>query len=173
MKPSVQDLVIKGIPASGGVAHGQAVLLMESELVVPEYRIEESEFPGEVERFEKALLDTRSQISKIRAEVAEKLGEDEANIFDAHLLVIEDKALIDETIREMETSRRNIVHAFHVVSGRYIDAFARIDDEYLRERATDIRDVSRRLLQNLMGIDSHGMSRNVGSGILVCHDISP
>ncbi|HLS27601.1 MAG TPA: phosphoenolpyruvate--protein phosphotransferase [Opitutales bacterium] len=173
MNPSVQDLRIKGIPASAGVAHGRAVLLVQNELDIPESEIDESDFPAEIERFERALLDTRAQISKIRNEVAEKLGEDEANIFDAHLLVIEDKALIDETIREMETSRRNIVHAFHVVSGRYIDAFARIDDEYLRERATDIRDVSRRLLQNLMGIDSHGMSRNVGSGILVCHDISP
>lgn len=173
MNPSVQDLIIKGIPASAGVAHGRAVLLVQSELDIPESEIEESDFPSEIERFERALLDTRSQISKIRTEVAEKLGEDEANIFDAHLLVIEDKALIDETIREMENSRRNIVYAFHVVSGRYIDAFARIDDEYLRERATDIRDVSRRLLQNLMGIDSHGMSRNFGSGILVCHDISP
>lgn len=173
MDPSVQDLVIKGIPASAGVAHGQAVLLVQRELDIPEYEIQEEDFAGEIERFERALLDTRYQITKIRGEVAQKLGEDEARIFDAHLLVIEDKALIDETIREMEQSRRNIVFCFYTVSNRYIEAFARIDDEYLRERATDIRDVSRRLLQNLMGVDSHGPGRNLEGGILVCHDISP
>lgn len=173
MDSSVQDLIIKGIPASAGVAHGQAVLLVQRELEIPEIEIEEKDIPREIERFERALLDTRYQITKIRGEVAQKLGEDEARIFDAHLLVIEDKALIDETIREMETSLRNIVYCFYTVSNRYIEAFARIDDEYLRERATDIRDVSRRLLQNLMGVDSHGVARNLEGGILVCHDISP
>lgn len=173
MDPSVQDLIIKGIPASAGVAHGQALVVVQRELEIPEVAITEKEIPAEIERFERALLDTRYQITKIRGEVSQKLGEDEARIFDAHLLVIEDKALIDETIREMEDTHRDIAYCFHTVSNRYIDAFARIDDEYLRERATDIRDVSRRLLQNLMGLDSHGVTRNMEEGILVCHDISP
>jgi phosphoenolpyruvate-protein phosphotransferase (PTS system enzyme I) len=173
MDPPAEDLVYKGIPASPGVAQGPASLLIHRELEIPDFQVDEKEIPAEIERFERALLDTRYQITKIRGEVALKLGEDEARIFDAHLLVIEDKALIDETIREMEDSRRNIVHSFHTVSTRYIDAFARIDDEYLRERATDIRDVSRRLLQNLMGVDSHGLHRSTEAGVLVCHDISP
>jgi phosphoenolpyruvate-protein phosphotransferase (PTS system enzyme I) len=173
MDPPAEDLVFKGIPASPGVAQGPAALLIHRELEIPDFAIEEKELSGEIERFERALLDTRYQITKIRGEVALKLGEDEARIFDAHLLVIEDKALIDEVIREMEESRRNIVHSFHTVSNRYIDAFARIDDEYLRERATDIRDVSRRVLQNLMGVDSQGMTRLNDGGIMVCHDISP
>lgn len=173
MDPPVEDLIIKGIPASPGVAHGQAFLLVHRELEIPDFQVETKEIPAEIERFERALLDTRYQITKIRGEVASRLGEDEARIFDAHLLVIEDKALIDETIREMEQSKRNIVYSFHTVSNRYVDAFARIDDEYLRERATDIRDVSRRLLQNLMGVDAHGVSRGADGGVLVCHDISP
>lgn len=173
MDPPVQDMILKGIPASGGVALGQAVLLTQKELEIPEHKVDEKSIPSEVERFERALLDTRYQITKIRGEVAQKLGEDEARIFDAHLLVIEDKALIDETIREMENTHHNIVYCFYTVSNRYIDAFARIDDEYLRERATDIRDVSRRLLHNLMGVDAHGVTRTMEGGILVCHDISP
>lgn len=173
MEAPVEDLIVKGIPASGGVALGQADLFVQRELEIPESKIEEKDIPGEIERFERALLDTRYQISKIRGEVAQKLGEDEARIFDAHLLVIEDKALIDETIREMENTLFNIVYCFYTVSNRYIDAFSRIDDEYLRERATDIRDVSRRLLHNLMGIDSHGVARTLSGGILVCHDITP
>jgi phosphotransferase system enzyme I (PtsI) len=172
MEPLGQDLIVKGIPASGGVALGQAALFVQRELEIPESKIEEKDITAEIERFERALLDTRYQITKIRGEVAQKLGEDEARIFDAHLLVIEDKALIDETIRDMEKTMFNIVYCFYTVSNRYIDAFSRIDDEYLRERATDIRDVSRRVLHNLMGIDSHG-ARTLEGGILVCHDITP
>lgn len=171
--PFPTDSVIKGIPASPGVAQGQVSLFVPRELEVPDYEVAEAALPREVERFERALLATRHQITKIRSEVASKLGEDEARIFDAHLLVIEDKALIDETIREMELSKKNILYSFHTVSNRYVDAFARIDDEYLRERATDIRDVSRRVMQNLMGIDSHGSVRGGDGRILVCHDISP
>ncbi len=147
--------------------------MLAHDLEVPDDSVSEEDFPKEVNRFEKALLDTRHQISKIRAEVAAKLGEDEARIFDAHLLVIEDKALIDETIREMEEGGINIGHAFDTVSNRYIDAFSRIDDEYLRERATDIRDVSRRVLQNLMGVASHGIPKMAEPRVLVCHDITP
>src|SRR5690554_5666989 len=137
MDPADQEIVLKGIPASAGVAHGEAILLVQRDLDIPEYEISREQMAAEIERFERALLDTRAQITKIRSEVAQKLGEDEARIFDAHLLVIEDKALIDETIREMEESRRNIVYSFYTVSNRYVEAFARIDDEYLRERATD------------------------------------
>ena len=101
--------------------------------------------------FEKALLITRQQIAKIKAEVEKNLGKEEAQIFDAHLLVLEDQALITETIRDFESTGRNIETCFNGVAQRYIKAFSEIDDEYLRERAGDIRDVAQRVLQNLLG----------------------
>ncbi len=89
------------------------------------------------------------------------LGKDEALIFDAHLLVLEDQALISETIREFETTGRNIETCFDAVSKKYIQAFSEIDDEYLRERAGDIRDVAQRVLQNLLGQAENSLSRLV------------
>ena len=101
------------------------------------------------------------------------MGADEARIFDAHLLVLEDQALIAETMRNFEDSGRNVEHCFYRVSQRYIDAFAQIDDEYLRERAGDIRDVAQRVLRNLLGKAGENLSQLVDKRIVVANDISP
>ena len=112
---------------------------------VPNYQVDADKRADEIGRFEKALLVTRQQIAKIQSEVEKNLGKDEALIFDAHLLVLEDQALISETIREFETTSSNIETCFNLVAQRYIQAFSEIDDEYLRERAGDIRDVAQRV----------------------------
>jgi len=100
-------------------------------------------------------------------------GKAEALIFDAHLLVLEDQALIGETIREFETTGRNIETCFNKVSSRYIQAFSEIDDEYLRERAGDIRDVAQRVLQNLLGQAENSLSKLAEKRIVVANDLSP
>jgi phosphotransferase system enzyme I (PtsI) len=101
------------------------------------------------------------------------LGKAEALIFDAHLLVLEDQALIGETIREFETSGCNIETCFNKISARYIQAFSEIDDEYLRERAGDIRDVAQRVLQNLLGQAENSLSKLAEKRIVVANDLSP
>ena len=84
-----------------------------------------------------------------------------------HLLVLEDEALIGETVREFEESGRNIEGCFQRVSARYIRAFEEIDDEYLRERAVDLRDVAQRVLQNLLGQTENSLKRLAGERIVV------
>ncbi|MCH8475072.1 MAG: phosphoenolpyruvate--protein phosphotransferase [Opitutales bacterium] len=163
----------QGIPASGGVAHGQVYLFVPRELEVPQYEVDAAERDAEVSRFEQALLETRKQVMEVQREVSTRLGEEEASIFDAHLLVLEDTALIDETIREFDSSHRNIAWCFHTVANRYIEAFKRIDDEYLKERASDIRDVSKRLLQNLLQASQSNILGMVKERIIVAPDISP
>jgi len=129
---------------------------------------------GEEEaRFEQALVQARQQISKIQAQVERNIGPEEARIFDAHLMVLEDQALIGETLREFETTGLNIAACFNRVSTRYIKAFGEIDDEYLRERASDLRDVAQRVLQNLLGQADTSLSKLAGERILVASDISP
>ncbi len=145
------EVVYEGVAAAPGVAHGPAFVFTQHDLDVPEYKLPEAKHDSEVERFEEALLTTRQQITRIRNEIAHKLGESEAQIFDAHLLVVEDKALIDETILLQRHSNLNIEHCFFNVAQRFIDFFDSVDDEYLRERVGDIRDVTRRILQNLLG----------------------
>jgi phosphotransferase system enzyme I (PtsI) len=105
--------------------------------------------------------------------VEKNLGPAEARIFDAHLMVLEDQALIGETIAEFEKTAHNIETCFSRISNRYIKAFDEIDDEYLRERAGDIRDVAQRLLQNLLGQSRRNLSQLADQRIIFAHDITP
>jgi phosphotransferase system enzyme I (PtsI) len=167
------ELVVQGIPASQGIAYGQVFVYLQSDLEVPAYEVEPEKRADEVARFDHAVLVTRGQIQRIRDEVERNLGADEARIFDAHLLVLEDQALIAETIRSFEKSGRNIESCFNEVARRYVVAFTEIDDEYLRERAGDIRDVAQRVLANLLGQSSENLSRLVDKRVVVANDISP
>jgi phosphotransferase system enzyme I (PtsI) len=172
-KPANNETTVQGIAASQGIAYGQVFVYLQSDVEVPSYLVEPERRIDEVARFDKALLVTRQQIAKIQDEVEKNLGPEEARIFDAHLLVLEDQALIGETIREFEATARNIETCFNKVSSRYIQAFAEIDDEYLRERAGDLRDVAQRVLQNLLGQAENSLSRLADKRIVVANDISP
>lgn len=168
-----QEVILQGVAASPGIAYGPVFVFLHKEPEIPIYGISDDERVDEITRFEQALLETRAQINKLRAEVAKKLSEDEAKIFDAHLLVLEDKALIEETIQEFKQSGLNIEHCFYEVSKRYLDAFANMDDEYLKERVADIRDVTKRVLLNLIG--SHGplVNRLPDQRVVVSEDLTP
>ena len=163
-----------GIAAAPGVVHGPLYCFHQGELEVPRYRIPLEHKEEEIARFEQGLMETRRQISAIRAEVEEKVGEEEASIFDAHQLVLEDRALIEDTIQEVVETGFNIEYCFHEVANRYMEAFAQIDDEYIKERVSDIRDVAKRLIFNLLGRDhkTHGFT-GMGKHVLVSVDISP
>ncbi|MDX2187672.1 MAG: phosphoenolpyruvate--protein phosphotransferase [Opitutaceae bacterium] len=172
-QPIRTDITVKGIAASQGIAYGQVFLYIQSDVEIPSYQVDVNKRIEEIARFEQAILHTRQQIQKIQAEVEKNLGPEEARIFDAHLLVIEDQALISETIREFETTGRNIEFCFNKVSQRYIKAFDEIDDEYLRERAGDIRDVTQRMLQNLLGQAGQNLSKLAEKRVVIANDISP
>jgi phosphotransferase system enzyme I (PtsI) len=167
------EVTVPGIAASQGIAYGQIFVYLQSDVEVPSYQVEPEKRIDEVARFDRALVVTRQQISKIKNEVERNIGPEEAAIFDAHLMVLEDEALIGETIREFEASGRNIETCFHQVSSRYVQAFSEIDDEYLRERAGDLRDVAQRVLHNLLGQAETSLNRLADQRIVVASDISP
>ncbi|MEI8089228.1 MAG: phosphoenolpyruvate--protein phosphotransferase [Opitutaceae bacterium] len=168
-----QEIVVQGISASQGIAYGTVFVYLQSDVEVPSYQVDLEKRIEEIARFDQALLTTRQQIAKIQDEVEKNLGKEEALIFDAHLLVLEDQALIGETIREFEKSGSNIETCFNNVASRYIQAFSEIDDEYLRERAGDIRDVAQRVLQNLLGQAENSLSKLAEKRIVVANDLSP
>jgi phosphotransferase system enzyme I (PtsI) len=168
-----KELIVQGIAASKGIAYGQIFVYLQSHVEVPSYSVDPGRRLEEVARFEQALVVTRQQVQKIRDEVEKNLGPDEAAIFDAHLLVLEDQALISETIREFETTGRNIETCFNAVARRYIKAFAEIADEYFRERAGDLKDVAQRVLQNLLGQSAVNLSQLFEKRIVVANDITP
>ena len=168
-----KEIVLKGIPASPGICHGDAMLFAQINIDVPLYRISENEVSVEKERFQKAILATREEIIQIRDQVSNSLGEDEALIFDAHLMVLEDNALITETIQHIEQNKQNVEYSFNVVVERYINFFKTIEDEYLRERVSDIKDVSRRVLNHLVGATKNTSLSTPQNRIIVSEDITP
>jgi phosphotransferase system enzyme I (PtsI) len=168
-----EEVQVKGVAASPGVAHGPAFLFVRKEIEIARYFVAPEKREEQVARLEGALLQTKQQLRVLRCEIEEKLGEKEAQIFDAHQMVLEDKALIDEVEKEIYENGWNIEYAFQTVSNRYVEAFSHIDDDYIKERVADIKDVSRRLLHNLLGQAEMELDTFSGARILVSDDISP
>lgn len=167
------EIVLVGTAAAAGVAHGRALLYLQKDLNVPSYDLPPEFIDAEIKRFDEAILKTREQITEVRNKVAASLGEGEARIFDAHLMVLEDSALLDEVNTELRTTNKNVESCYNRVAQRYISFFSSMEDEYLKERVTDIQDVSRRLLQNLTGAQKPNLADLAADCILVSEDITP
>jgi len=162
-----------GVGVSPGIARGSIFVLRPEEEEPLSHKIDESEIPSEIARFEAALVQTRMQILEMQARIAEAIGAKDAGIFDAHLLVVEDRTLIDEVLRTLNREKMNIEHVFLMVANRYAKTLSEIDDPYLRERALDINDVSRRVVHNLMGKIPRNISDIETPHILVAHNLTP
>src|SRR5207253_2745923 len=113
------------------------------------------------------------QILEMQQRIAEAIGAKDAGIFDAHLLVVEDRTLIDEVLRTLRREKKNIEHVFQLVANRYRKTLSEIDDPYLRERALDIQDVTRRVIHNLMGKASKTLASIDSAHVLVAHNLTP
>jgi len=167
-------ITLKGIPAAPGVAMGKALFLEDSqELSVPKRPITEAEIPLEVLRLEEALIKTRHQILAIQKRLSEDLGQEHAEIFNAHLLVLEDQSLREEIIDGLKTQKLNVEAIFHEVVRRHLKAFSRTEDEYLRERTADIDDVRKRVLRNLMGKRTDLLAKIKAQAVIIARDLSP
>lgn len=162
-----------GVGVSPGIARGTVFVLRPDDEEPPSRKIEEWEVPGEVARLESALLKTREQIIEMQSRIAGAIGAKDASIFDAHLLVVEDRTLIDEVLRTLSRDLWNIEHVFQMVASRYAKTLSEIDDPYLRERALDINDVCRRVVRNLMGKDAKSPAQIDVPHILVAHNLTP
>ena len=162
-----------GVGVSPGIARGTVFVLRPEDEEPPKRAIEEWEVPGEVTRLEAALLQTREQIVEMQNRIAGAIGAKDASIFDAHLLVVEDRTLIDEVLRTLDRDRFNVEFIFQEVANRYAKTLSEIDDPYLRERALDINDVCRRVVRNLMGKDAKTAAQIDVPHILVAHNLTP
>lgn len=164
---------IKGIAASPGVAIGKAFLLDSEDLAIPKKIIKDSGIPKEIARFEEALTKTRAEILSIRDKISQEIGQEHGDIFNAHLLVIEDRALIEEVIGRIKKEKFTSDFIFSQVLKKYIQSFLNIDDEYLRERVSDINDVGRRIIRHLIGGQRASLSDLKEKVIVIAYDLSP
>ena len=172
--PRSGEKILRGIAVSGGVCRGKIVVLGKVRDTIPRREVSEADVPQEIQRFEHALLQTRRQVLEVKRKVNEAMGAKDASIFDAHLLVLEDPTLIDEVIRLIQEQRVNAEHAFRQVAEKYAATLSSMDDEYLRERAADLRDVTARVLDILLGrTDETALHKLKESCIIISEDLSP
>ena len=168
-----QETRFQGVGASPGIARGMIHVVRDDGDDVARYHIEPEQIATEIGRFEAALIQTRAQILEMQQRIAEAIGAKDAGIFDAHLLVVEDRTLIDEVLRKLEADLCNVEFVFQEVASNYAHTLSKIDDPYLRERALDIQDVTRRVIRNLQGKAPKSFLALQEPHILVAHTITP
>ncbi len=167
------ELEFKGVGVSPGIVNGPAFVLAPEEDAVVVRDITAADVPRELQRFEQALVATRLQIRELQHRMTESMGKESAEIFEAHLLMLEDRAIYDEIVRMLGTDLKNIEFVLHEVTNRYAQALRNLEDEYLSERAVDVRDIARRLLHNLAGRSSSALADLAEPCIIIAHDLSP
>ena len=166
--------MLRGIPVSQGVSQGRVVVLNRSRIVPAKAGFELGDQAGEEDRLKTALAETRAQILAVQEKLRDELGAKESLIFDAHLLVLEDPALLEEVHRQVREEHLTPEFAFYTASEKYATALSAVEDSYLSERAADIRDVTQRVLGNLMGQPQQaGVSDLTEPCIVVANDLTP
>ena len=166
--------MLRGIPASQGVSRSRVVVLDRTRINPAKWGIVEADRAKEEERLKASLADTRSQIVAMQDRLREAMGAKEALIFDSHLLVLEDPMLLEEVSRFIREDLVSAEYAFYSASEKYANALANVEDAYLSERAADVRDVTQRVLANLMGRPTcAGLADLAEPCIVVAHDLTP
>jgi phosphotransferase system enzyme I (PtsI) len=168
-----EEVRFHGIGVAPGIARGVVYIHHPDDEEPVKRSIDDSEVANEIVRFESALIATRAQILEMQQRIAEAIGAKDASIFDAHLLVVEDRTLIDEVLRTLERDKFNVEFIFAQVANRYAKTLSEIDDPYLRERAFDIHDVSRRVIRNLLGRSTKTLATLDTPQVVVAHNITP
>jgi len=164
---------LKGIAAASGISIGPAYKIGKEELVIEREPIKEQDIPIQIQLFEESLIKTRREIIELQKRIGLEMGQEEAEIFDAHLLVLEDRMLIEEVISRLKKEKVNVAYIFSGVLKKYIDVFSKIEDEYLKERIADINDVGKRILRHLLGKEKKSLGDLKEKVIVVAHDLSP
>jgi len=164
---------LKGIAAASGISIGPAHKIGKEDFIIPKLSIRQEDIPVQIQLFEEALIKTRKEIIELQKRIGREMGQEEAQIFDAHLLVLEDRMLIEEVISRLKKERLNVAHIFSEVLKKYIEVFSKIEDEYLKERMVDVDDVGRRILRHLLGQEKKGLVDLEEKVIVVAYDLSP
>ncbi|AMA73602.1 phosphoenolpyruvate--protein phosphotransferase [Aneurinibacillus thermoaerophilus] len=162
-----------GIAAASGYAMGPAFLLHEAKVEVERRALDAAEIAGEIARFEEEVAQAIRELEGIREQVRKKVGDEEAEIFSAHILVLQDPEYIGAVKDKIKNELLNAEAALQDVTDSFVMLFESMDNEYMRERATDIRDVSGRVMQRLAGIEGQSLADFAEPVVLLAHDLTP
>lgn len=165
--------MISGILASPGIAFGKALLLKEDEIVIDRKKISADKVDQEVERFLSGRAKASAQLEVIKTKAGETFGEEKEAIFEGHIMLLEDEELEQEIIALIKDKHMTADAAANEVIEGQATALEELDDEYLKERAADVRDIGKRLLRNILGLSIIDLSAIQDEVILVAADLTP
>ena len=165
--------MISGILASPGIAFGKALLLKEDEIVIDRKKISADKVDQEVERFLSGRAKASAQLEVIKTKAGETFGEEKEAIFEGHIMLLEDEELEQEIIALIKDKHMTADAAANEVIDGQATALEELDDEYLKERAADVRDIGKRLLRNILGLSIIDLSAIQDEVILVAADLTP
>lgn len=162
-----------GIIGSGGIVIGKIYIYKNEAVVINNNIIDDSHLEEELRKVDEAVELSRKQISRIKEQASKDFSEKEASIFDAHLMILEDPELIDGIKALITNEKLHSSNAASRVVENFIAVFSSIEDEYLKERAADIKDVGGRLIKNLLGVAVQDIGNFDSDVIIVAHDLTP
>ena len=165
--------MLKGIPASPGIAIGKAYILEKENFCILEYRIKKEEVEKEIKRFKEAVEESKKQILELKERVKEKIGEKEAYIFQSYLSILEDPLLIKGTIEKIKREKVNAETALRQVYKSFPEKFKVVQLEFMQERFRDVEDVAERVMRNLLKSPILSLSHLEENIIVVAYDLAP
>jgi phosphotransferase system enzyme I (PtsI) len=165
--------MISGILASPGIAFGKALLLQEDEIVLNKHPISSDQVEAEIQRFYDARNKSAHQLEIIKQKALETFGEEKEAIFEGHIMLLEDEELEEEILALIKNDKMHADNAIYSVIEEQAVALESLDDEYLKERASDIRDIGSRFVKNALGIHSVALSDMEEEAILIAYDLTP
>ncbi|MFZ7107858.1 phosphoenolpyruvate-protein phosphotransferase PtsI [Avibacterium avium] len=165
--------MISGIPASPGIVFGKALVLKEEKIILDTQKIQDDQIEAEVARFYQGRDAAVEQLTAIKDRAYASLGEEKAAIFEGHLMILEDEELEEEIIDYLRTNKVNAGVAASTIIDQQVAMLSEIDDEYLKERAGDIRDIGNRLIKNILGMHIVDLGEINEEAILVAYDLTP
>jgi phosphotransferase system enzyme I (PtsI) len=163
------ETILRGIGVSSGVAHGHVFLKPTYDENPAEHSITKDDIPKEIARFESALIATRRQIKEFQKQCDPEV----ASIFDAHLLILDDRPFIEKVFSGIEAQQKNVEAVLHNVAHGFIQSLHKVNDNYVRERTADVQDVTRRILLNLAGQEGSLTNIKEKGTIIVANDLTP
>jgi phosphotransferase system enzyme I (PtsI) len=168
------EKIFNGIGASPGIVIGRAYLLDRRKIVVGEHQpAGEINVKEETARFKKALEVSKSQLEEVRKRLTRDLGKSHRYILDTHLMLLDDKMLVDGTIRRIKEEKTSAEGALRATTDSIVRKFEAIEDEYLRERKHDVEQVSERVLRNLLGRKQESLADIREEAVIIAHDLAP
>jgi phosphotransferase system enzyme I (PtsI) len=163
----------KGIGVSPGVVIGTAIVLDAEDLLIPKRTVADAQIPHEMERFENSVHEASAQLSVLRNDITKLHGKEIGGIFDFHLGILRDKAMISQIIAEIKAQKTTAEYAVSVVMRRYAATFGSMTDRYFSERVKDIYDIERRLLKTLIGQKHEDLAHLTQDVVVIAHDLLP